>query len=283
MRSAFRTQRGFTLIELVIALAILAVLASAAIPYAATQIRNQAAEKVAREMLAIADAAKSFYVANAAWPPSIAALETAGYLPSSWSATNPFGNAYTISSGTTLTVASTVATDVARAVARLVPLETQTAVARGVSVAGTWPRPGQSSDLSQVVLKDGSVAMTGPLNFKDSNGILRIFLDPTTSQVGVMTPTGAQVVTLTGDSDGYGTMQVQGRLNALIGYSPGSDVVAGLYVAPSTTWTANNGYIQIRGIGSNYWMTFHPFNLFYDAIVRQYGSSAAITKWPGGG
>lgn len=150
MLKQLKSQRGFTLIELALVLAILAVLAGAAVPYAATQVRNQAAEKVAREMLAMADAAKSYYVANSAWPASISTLQTAGYLPSGWSATNPFGNAYTISSATTLTVASTVASDVASAVSRLVPLGTHTVVVGGVSVAGTWPRPGQSSDLSSV-------------------------------------------------------------------------------------------------------------------------------------
>ena len=150
MRTALRNPRGFTLIELAIALAVLALLASVAVPYAATQIRNQAAEKVAREMLAIADAAKSYYLANAAWPANLSILQEAGYLPAVWGATNPFGNAYTVTSGTTLTVASTVPADLAPTVARLVPLGTQAAVAGGTTVAGSWPRPGQSSDLASV-------------------------------------------------------------------------------------------------------------------------------------
>lgn len=150
MRPIVSCQRGFTLIELAIVLAILAVLAGAAIPYAASQVRTQAAETVAREMLAVADAAKSYYVANAAWPASLGALQSAGSLPSGWSAQNPFGQAYTITSATTLTVQTTVPTDVAPAVARLAPLGSQTPVPGGTRVAGTWPRPGQSSDLASV-------------------------------------------------------------------------------------------------------------------------------------
>ena len=150
MLRPLRYQQGFTLIELVLVLAILAVLGGAAVPYAATQIRNQAAEKVAREMLAIADAAKSYYVANSAWPPGIATLQSTGYLPASWPAQNPFGNAYTITSAATLTIESTVPSDVASLVARLAPLALQTVVSGGTRVAGTWPRPGQSSDLASV-------------------------------------------------------------------------------------------------------------------------------------
>jgi len=185
MRTPGDTERGFTLLELAIVLAILAVLAAATVPYAATQVRNQAAEKTAREMLAIGDAARAFFVANQAWPASVAGLQTAGFLPSGWSPTNPFGPAYTLSSGTTLTVTTTVPADVAPVVARLVPLGTQTLGASGTQVAGTWPRPGQSSDLAAaaypaggVTFFDGTTCPTGMLELTSARGRTLVGLAP---------------------------------------------------------------------------------------------------------
>lgn len=186
MRSRPSDAPGFTLIELSIVLAILAVLAAAAAPYAATRVRNQTGEKTAREALAIADAAKSYYVANSAWPASIAALQTAGFLPGGWNATNPFGNPYTISGTTTLAVTTTVPADVAPVVARLLPLGTETAGAGGTSVSGTWPRPGQSSDLASAGLPTGAVvlykgtncASAGLTEFVSARGRVIVGLQP---------------------------------------------------------------------------------------------------------
>ena len=91
-------KRGFSLIELCIALGVLVILTSSITPVFIKRIQVKAGEKTALEMSVIQQAALSYYTANNAWPASIQALQSAGYLNPSWVSNNPWQNAYTISS-----------------------------------------------------------------------------------------------------------------------------------------------------------------------------------------
>ena len=102
-------KKGFSLIELCIALGVLVILTSSITPVFIKMIQVKAGEKTALEMSVIEQAALSYYATNNAWPASIQALQSSGYLNPSWSASNPWQNAYTISSNTSaFTVSTTV-------------------------------------------------------------------------------------------------------------------------------------------------------------------------------
>lgn len=144
---SFSSNGGFTLLEMAIVLAALALVSTAAIPYYIRQAQTAAAQKTAKEVSTIQEAAKWYYVANKVWPASVGTLQTAGFLNPSWTATNPWGNAYSISSnGTSFTVTNTVPTEVAGVLSRALP---------GVSLLGgtvtsVVPVPGQEASLTSV-------------------------------------------------------------------------------------------------------------------------------------
>ena len=77
-------KRGFSLIELCIALGVLVILTSSITPVFIKRIQVKAGEKTALEMSVIQQAALSYYTANNAWPASIQVLQSAGYLNLSW-------------------------------------------------------------------------------------------------------------------------------------------------------------------------------------------------------
>ena len=117
-----RSKRAFTLVEIAIVMAIMGVMAMVAAPRAITLMNTKAAQKAAVETKHIQDAAKWYYVANSAWPADIAALQTAGYLDSSWTANNPFGNAYSVSStADAFTVQSNIPAAYINAAAQILP------------------------------------------------------------------------------------------------------------------------------------------------------------------
>jgi len=144
---------GFSLIELCIVIGFLAILAGSVTPVFIKRVQIKAGEKTAQEMSVIQQAALSYYVANNAWPASIAALQSVGYLNPSWSAINPWQNAYTISSNAnSFTVSTTVPQEWTNLVARDLP----TSSILGAVVGSTVPAPGIAPDDS---LPAGSIIM----------------------------------------------------------------------------------------------------------------------------
>ena len=106
---------GFSLLEMTVVLIIISILTTAVIPQLIRQYTVNAANKVALDMSAIEEAGRVYYIANNSWPASVAALQTANYLPSSWNGINPFGYSaatpstynYNISSTTSLLTVNT--------------------------------------------------------------------------------------------------------------------------------------------------------------------------------
>ncbi len=146
-------KKGFSLIELCIALGILVILTSSITPVFIKRIQVKAGEKTALEMSIIQQAALSYYVANNAWPASITVLQNAGYLNSAWVANNPWQNIYTISSNvTSFTVSTTVPQEWVNLVARDLP----TSSISGTIVGSSVPAPGSILDSSPPV---GSIIM----------------------------------------------------------------------------------------------------------------------------
>ncbi|MDD5610562.1 MAG: hypothetical protein PHH69_03335 [Candidatus Omnitrophica bacterium] len=118
----------------------------------------KAGEKTALEMSTIEQAALSYCATNNAWPVSIQALQSAGYLNPSWSAFNPWQNAYTISSSTS---AFTVSTTVPQEWTNLVARDLPTSSISGAVVGSTVPAPGSQNDslaIGSIVIWSGTVA-----------------------------------------------------------------------------------------------------------------------------
>ncbi|HAH20142.1 MAG TPA: hypothetical protein DCL49_04465 [Candidatus Omnitrophica bacterium] len=138
-------KKGFTLIEIVVVLSILTIMTATILPREIKRIQIKAGEKTALEMAVIQEAARAYYVANNSWPASLAVLKTEGYLNSSWTTNNPWGNTYSISSsGSTFTVNTNVETEWVNLVSRDLP----SATISGNMVSSTIPIPGSATNPS---------------------------------------------------------------------------------------------------------------------------------------
>jgi len=156
-RNIFITsKKGFSLIELCVVLAVLAILAGSITPVLIKRVQIKAGEKTALEMSAIQQASLAYYVSNNAWPLNIQALQNAGYLNPSWVSNNPWQNPYNISSTqNSFTVSTTVPSEWTSLVARDLP----TSSILQNSVASTVPSPGSDALPSgAIIMWSGSIA-----------------------------------------------------------------------------------------------------------------------------
>ncbi len=152
-------KRGFSLIELCIALGVLVILTSSITPVFIKRIQVKAGEKTALEMSVIQQAALSYYTANNAWPASIAALQSAGYLNPSWSANNPWQNVYAISSNSSaFTVSTTVPQEWANLVVRDLPTSSVSGTIVGSAVSAPGSAQNDSLPIGSIVIWSGTVA-----------------------------------------------------------------------------------------------------------------------------
>ena len=154
---SINNKKGFSLIELCIALGVLVILTSSITPVFIKRMQIKAGEKTALEMSTIEQAALSYYATNNVWPASIVALQSAGYLNPSWSASNPWQNAYTVSSNTSaFTVSTTVPQEWTSLVARDLPTSSVT----GLVVGSTVPVPGSQNNslpIGSILIWSGTV------------------------------------------------------------------------------------------------------------------------------
>jgi len=156
--TSINNKKGFSLIELCIALGVLVILTTSITPVFIKRMQIKAGEKTALEMSTIEQAALSYYATNNAWPASIQVLQNAGYLNPSWSAFNPWQNAYAISSNTS---AFTVSTTVPQEWTNLVARDLPTSSVSGVIVGTTVPVPGSQNNslpIGSIVIWSGTVA-----------------------------------------------------------------------------------------------------------------------------
>lgn len=181
---------GFSLLEISIVLAMIAIITASVLPLILGPARQEAAQAAARDMAALLDAAKNFYAsqptADLRWPTGLDELRAAGFIPQSFSALTSFNTPYAAApdpSGHFFTVRAEFPATLAAGVARLLPLSTETTTATGVIVAGSVPVPGLSADLGQALHRGGTTqnsTMYGPLQIADgSQADGRIFVsDP---------------------------------------------------------------------------------------------------------
>ncbi|MBI4310089.1 MAG: type II secretion system protein, partial [Candidatus Omnitrophica bacterium] len=101
--------RGFSLIELSIAMGAIAVLATAMLPAAIRSLEIKAGEKTVTEVAIIQEAARKFRNEQKSWPASLVQMQTLQYLAPQWSLLNPWNDPYQISSNAnTFSVAAIV-------------------------------------------------------------------------------------------------------------------------------------------------------------------------------
>ena len=150
------SSKGFTLIELCVVMAILAILAGSATPVFIKRIQIKAGEKTALEISAIEQAALAYYVTNNVWPSNIQTLQSSGYLNPSWVTNNPWQNSYNVSSTqNSFTVSTTVPAEWTALVARDLPTSSITAN----SVSSTVPTPGSLSlPKGSIIIWSGTIA-----------------------------------------------------------------------------------------------------------------------------
>lgn len=145
-------EKGFTLFELAVVLAALAIVATTAIPFFARRAEISAAQKTAKEVSTIQEAAKWHYISTKAWPVSIQTLKDAGFLNPAWSATNPWGSSYWISSiGASFTVTTTIPNSAAGVLLRALPGVSSWANGNDRTLNSTIPVPGQEASLTEVM------------------------------------------------------------------------------------------------------------------------------------
>lgn len=156
--TSINNKKGFSLIELCIALGVLVILTSSITPVFIKRIQIKAGEKTALEMSTIGQAALAYYVTNNAWPANIATLQAGGYLNPSWSTVNPWQNTYTISSTeSAFTVSTTVPQEWTNLVARDLPTSSVT----GLVVGSTVSAPGSEDNslpVGSIIIWSGTVA-----------------------------------------------------------------------------------------------------------------------------
>ncbi len=88
---------GFTLIEMLLVLVIIAAILVGLLGYTQQKTESMRRDRTAMQMQQIENAAMAYYVSTSSWPANIAALQTAGFLPSSLG-NNPYANPYFINS-----------------------------------------------------------------------------------------------------------------------------------------------------------------------------------------
>lgn len=161
------------MLELALGMAVLAVVAGALTPVAVRYVRQEASQKTAREVLAVLDAGRTFYVANSRWPADLQELRTAGLLPSGF-AQSPFGLPYTAAvNGMQFQVSTTLPSELAAGVARLLPLTTTTPSGANAIVSAIATVPGANADASLLLHRQGTLmasTMLGPLEVGDNSG-----------------------------------------------------------------------------------------------------------------
>lgn len=167
-----RTAHGFSMLELALGMAVLALVAGAVTPVAIRYVRQEAAHKTAREVRTVLDAAKVFYVVHQRWPNGLTELRTSGDLPAAFG-TSPFGTNYSGSvTGSQFQVTVDVPNDVAAAVERVLPLTTSVPASANTTITAVMPVPGLSSETSVLLHRQGTLVsstMLGPLEVADQS------------------------------------------------------------------------------------------------------------------
>jgi len=172
-----REQRGFTLLEVALTLAVVAVLLAAAAPIAIRQVELKTGERIAREIGDLLQAARVYYLDRNQWPASVADLQ-GQYVPASFSGQTPYGAPYIFDrTPERFTIRVTVPQRLVGLIAAALPFGT---AATSSTVAATTVLPGRTADLTAIDRKLDTVR-DAVINPADQTAIEAV-INPTTGQ-----------------------------------------------------------------------------------------------------
>ncbi len=115
-------RKAFSLIEMSIVMAIVAIGLTSAMPVVIHHVQNKAAQKTALEIILLQDAGRNYYGAKHQWPPSVQALKDEGFIHPQWDLLNPWGNAYEVQfDEKVMAVTTVVPTEIGNMVASFLP------------------------------------------------------------------------------------------------------------------------------------------------------------------
>lgn len=165
MRDSYSENSGFTLIELVMAIAVAALIAVGTIPYMQAKVQVLRAEKTAAEMKTWLEAGLAYYSANTAWPADQNVLVAAEYATAN-DLLNPWGNPYTVRpNGANLEVTTTFGNHANIGVEKL-----PNAVATGMSVTARVVVPGVETAHERLLNRYGDAGRNAMMASLDMNG-----------------------------------------------------------------------------------------------------------------
>ena len=160
-------KKGFSLIELSLGLAVLAILATSFFPSFIKSIQIKAGEKAATEITLIEEAARNYYIDKNSWPPDITNLKTDGYIDPAWITNNPWGNAYLINSNiNTFTVSTNVPVEWTKLLASSLP----SAVINNSLVSSTISKPGATGLVRGMILEWAGTLVDIPVGWALCDG-----------------------------------------------------------------------------------------------------------------
>ena len=230
--------RGFTLIEIVVALTVMAVIGAGTIPYLKQKIDVARATKSAEEMKGWLEAGIAYYAATAAWPADANTLVTQGYMTST-DLNTPFGGQYSLSvSGTNLRV-SAVISKLPDLVAAKLPLSSVT----GTTVTAAVTPPATEAAHSRLLNRYGDAGnntMFAPLNMNNNDITNAGTVNAVAANISTVNATTGNIATVNA-----GGVTATGNITADTGnitnaFTAGSITTSGLTVNGTMSATTGN-------------------------------------------
>ncbi len=158
-------KKGITLVETIVASAVLSTLMLGIIPPSVKMIQQKAVQTTAQELIAIQEAEKNHWIdklnneGRGEWASSIDVLKTRGYIPSTWSGQNLFGNNYTVSTTTsTCRVQTTIPKGLEGVIQTNCPQVNVSYSGKNAIVSSTIPIPGQEPTMEALLHRTGDVS-----------------------------------------------------------------------------------------------------------------------------
>ena len=229
---------GFTLIEIVIALTIMAVIGAGTIPYLKQKIDVARATKTAEEMKGWLEAGIAYYSATSAWPADANTLVTQGYMTST-DLNTPFGGQYSLSvSGTNLRV-SAVISKLPDLVAAKLPLSSVT----GTTVTAAVTPPATEAAHSRLLNRygdGGNNTMQAALNMNNNDITNAGTVNAVAGNISTLTSVVGNISTVNA-----GGVSVTGNITADTGnitnaFTAGPISTSGLTVSGTMSATTGN-------------------------------------------
>jgi len=153
-------KKGLTLVETLVASAVITTIMLASIPPSVKLLQQKATETIAKEIIALQEAEKNYWIdklntqKQGEWA-DFSTLQSQGYIPSSWSGKNLFGYDYTISfsspTAPTCSISTIIPKGLEGVIQTMCPNVSITTSDNNVIVSSTIPVPGQEPTMETLL------------------------------------------------------------------------------------------------------------------------------------